>query len=659
MQIADDLINQQIGNFTVLERIGQGGMAVVYRARQPSMNRDVALKIIRFDSATPSEHTFRARFEREVAMITSLEHIHILPVYDHGIQGNLAYLAMRLLRGGTLVEQMYSGPIPLSKAVTIFAQVARGLAYAHNKGVIHRDLKPANIIFDDAGNAVLTDFGLAKIVTGSDEHDITQTGNIVGTPTYMSPEQLRGAPLDHRSDIYNMGVILYQMLTGKAPFGGKETDMATVIYRHLQEPPPPLRNHIPTLPHQVEAVVLRALSKDPKDRYNNIGDMVVDLYTAAGMQPSSTDYPVANIPSASTLSQVRSHPLVMAVGAALVMILVTVALLAMVFNRNNNTPAPPPAAVVRSGETGTVQDTVPTEQEIAAAQRRVGANGFIGFIACNRSSEYHAGLAREIVDLAREYGLHVTIYDSETLPARQIPLIEQARSDGAAGLMICPLDSSLLHNTLSSIESAKLPLVLTHSEESNYGGVMLAIDEYLLGLKPGQYAGRLIRDELRGVAKVVILDYPALSSLVQRANGLQDGVLEFAPEAEIIGRYIGGTAELGRQSIETLLADGITFDVIVSINDAGAFGAIDALDSAGYAPNAVIVVGIDAEALAQQYIRAGHFMRGSVTVDRTSQARAMTNSMVKLLGGGSLPAQILIPPGELVTPLTLAETLTP
>ncbi|HEX2621433.1 MAG TPA: serine/threonine-protein kinase, partial [Phototrophicaceae bacterium] len=230
-----DLVGKQLGEFQVLERIGRGGMATVYRAHQLSVNRDVALKVLLELDGVLDDQNFRQRFAQEAELIAALEHIHILPVYGYGIQDNVAFIAMRLLRGGSLSDLMKAGPLPMERTVELFSQIGKGLAYAHSKGVIHRDLKPGNILLDEGGHAYLTDFGLAKLIDG-DAH-MTKTGNIVGTPTYMSPEQLRGDPLDHRSDIYSSGVILYQMLTGKRPFDGDSSDIVSIIYKHLEKLP--------------------------------------------------------------------------------------------------------------------------------------------------------------------------------------------------------------------------------------------------------------------------------------------------------------------------------------------------------------------------------------------------------------------------------------
>ena len=175
----------------------------------------------------------------------------------------------------------------------------------------------------------------------------------------------------------------------------------------------------------------------------------------------------------------------------------------------------------------------------------------------------------------------------------------------------------------------------------------------MLGKEPGLFAGQLVTEELGGHARVIILDFPDLEDIVIRANGLEDGLLEAAPDAEIVGRYTGATRELGAESVRALLDDGVDFDVILSINDAGAYGAIDALEEAGYSGDEVIIVSVDAEDLARQFIEDQHFMRGSIAVGRTESAAGAVDAMVKLLAGSPVPMDILTEPGALVTQDTL------
>ncbi len=327
----DQLMGRQIDAFTVQERIGKGGMASVYRAYQSSINRSVALKVITLDPSLGERDEFRSRFALEAQTIASLEHIHILPIYDYGIVNNeLAYIAMRMLRGGTLADLLANAALPVERTADVFTQVARGLNYAHSKGVIHRDLKPSNIMFDESGNAYLTDFGLAKMVENSVQ--LTKTGNIVGTPAYMSPEQLRGDAIDYRSDIYGMGCILYHMLVGHPPFEASESNMVSIIYQHLEKAPVPPSQLNPIIPLSVEVVILRSLQKDPEARFPTADAMADALNEALGRRPSTASYPILRTDSQPSISvpkprAKRNYRRYYALGGAAIALLLAMVLL--------------------------------------------------------------------------------------------------------------------------------------------------------------------------------------------------------------------------------------------------------------------------------------------------------------------------------------------
>jgi len=655
----DFLIGRQIDQYIVQERIGQGGMAVVYRAYQATVNRQVALKVIMLHPELGERDDFRLRFAQEAEMIAKLEHIHILPIFNYGIVNNeIAYIAMRLLRGGSLGNLLNDGALDIDRSADLFVQMARGLDYAHKKGVIHRDLKPSNILLDDTGNAYLTDFGLAKVMV--DSPSITKSGNIVGTPAYMSPEQLRGDAIDHRSDIYSLGVVLYHMLTGRPPFEASEANVVSIIYQHLEKAPePPSERNVQISP-EVEAVVLCALEKKPEQRFASAAEMADALNAALGRKGSTASYPAVRtpttpLPRVTARSKISRRRLLTAAGLLSVSLLVLAA--AVLITQPRAAPIYVPTVI--AGESGVSADAIPTDEEIGRAQARLGENGFIAYIACNQSSEYHATQAREMGDFAAAYGLDYRIYDSDSDIARQIPLIERARADGAKAFIICPLDPTVLDSALKSAQQAGVPMVFLHSGMPSYGGVIISGDEYLMGLDAGQLAGEIIRDEMDGEAKVVILDYPPAPSILRRVEGIEAGITEFAPNAEIVAHALGATSDNGKASIARLLEEGVEFNVIASINDAGAFGAVAALEEAGIAPGEVVITSVDAETLARAYIEQGRYMRGSVQVGREAFSRTAVDALVKLLAGSTIPERFLVPPGAVVTRATLEETAVP
>jgi serine/threonine protein kinase len=263
----EDLTGKQLGQYRIIAQIGQGGMATVYQAYQPSVDRYVALKILPRSYA--DEPDFVQRFKQEAKVIANLEHPNILPIYDYGEAEGYTYIVMRYIEGETLTSMLQGQPLPLDKISEIIAKIAAALDFAHSRGVIHRDVKPSNVLIDKQGHYLLTDFGLAKVLLSSSR--FTTSGAFIGTPTYASPEQCLGREVDPRCDVYSLGVILYEMAVGRPPFDA-ETPMAIVV-KHIHDPLPLPRDINPALPEAVERVILKALAKEPADRYQTAGEL--------------------------------------------------------------------------------------------------------------------------------------------------------------------------------------------------------------------------------------------------------------------------------------------------------------------------------------------------------------------------------------------------
>ncbi len=270
-----ELIGKTVGQYQIVEQIGQGGMATIFKAYQPSIDRYVAVKIL--PSQFAADPNFVKRFAHEAKSIAALEHPHILPVHDFGTEGKVNYMVMRYIKGGTLSDLM-GKPMPHKKLVEIVGNIARALDYAHQQGIIHRDIKPSNVLIDEHGEALLTDFGIAKIVEGSGSTQLTAAGSILGTPAYMAPEQAKSQNIDGRTDIYSLGVVLYELLTGRPPYQA-ETPFAIVL-KHLNDPLPPPRTVDPNIPEALERVVLKAMAKDPDQRFETAGQMEQALHNA-------------------------------------------------------------------------------------------------------------------------------------------------------------------------------------------------------------------------------------------------------------------------------------------------------------------------------------------------------------------------------------------
>jgi ligand-binding sensor domain-containing protein/tRNA A-37 threonylcarbamoyl transferase component Bud32 len=297
-------VGKRLGAYQLLEQIGQGGMATIYKAYQPSMDRYVAVKIL--PAHFTQDETFVARFTQEAHTLARLEHPFILPVHDYGEQDGITYLVMRYIEAGTLKDVIAQrAPLPMSETLRIMRQVGGALGHAHSQGVVHRDIKPTNVLIDRRGDAFLTDFGIAKLVAGAIQY--TATGAIIGTPAYMSPEQGLGEPVDHRSDIYALGVVLYEMVTGRVPFEA-ETPLA-VLLKHVNDPLPPPRQVKPDVPEAVERVILKAMAKSPADRFQTAEALVDALEKAAAGLPTESALPPAPL---SLVKTVVSEPAVVA-----------------------------------------------------------------------------------------------------------------------------------------------------------------------------------------------------------------------------------------------------------------------------------------------------------------------------------------------------------
>jgi serine/threonine protein kinase len=269
----DELIGTTLGNYRILGPLGQGGMARVYRAHQENLDREVAVKVL--PPWYAADRSFVERFNLEAKLVARLSHSNIVMVHDAGEQNGHIYIVMQLIDGGTMKQrldqlQAQGQTMDVVEANQIFKQIASALTYAHEKGIIHRDIKPVNVLMDQSGRPILSDFGIAKVLASTREQ-LTRPGAGVGTPEYMSPEQCRGEQVDARSDIYSLGIMLFEALTGRTPFRGD--NYPALAHSHIYEMPPYPSAINPRIDPAVDQVILTALMKIPEHRYQQANSM--------------------------------------------------------------------------------------------------------------------------------------------------------------------------------------------------------------------------------------------------------------------------------------------------------------------------------------------------------------------------------------------------
>ncbi len=346
----DELINKTLGQFQIVRELGRGGMAVVYEAYQPALQRRVAIKVL--SRHLTHDQAFIQRFRQEAIAAANLKHPHIITIYDVGQSGDFNYIVMELLEGYPLADLVKQGPMNSIQVSKIIEQVASALDYAHQQGFVHRDIKPSNIMLAQNEHATLMDFGIAKALSGA---HLTQTGATIGTPEFMSPEQITGEPVDGRTDVYALGIVAFEMLTGQVPFSGAT---ATVLYKQANTPPPPMRSLLPTLSPAIESVVLRALAKRPNERFATAGQFAQALTAAVAGQPSRQSFtrPTQVPPTRAASAWL---PWALVGGGALAMICLVVIIATLLLNPGGQTP--PTTAPSTLAPTEVIRQTTSTQ----------------------------------------------------------------------------------------------------------------------------------------------------------------------------------------------------------------------------------------------------------------------------------------------------------
>jgi serine/threonine protein kinase len=273
--VSEDPLPEKFGRFKVIDELGRGAMGVVYRAQDDMLQRTVAIKTVALTGSSKERDIHEARFLQEARAAGGLSHPSIVTIYDVGREGDMAFIAMEVVEGKDLRELIGDASLTPSRAVAIAAAAAEGLAFAHERGIVHRDVKPGNIMVLADGRVKIMDFGIARLTEPAVK---TQTGVLLGSPQYMAPEQIIGQPLDHRADIFSLGLVLYEMLTGAKPFQGEDIPELTFKVANLPAAPP---SHLaPDLPPVMDFIIARALKKRPDERYASALEMAKDLRAA-------------------------------------------------------------------------------------------------------------------------------------------------------------------------------------------------------------------------------------------------------------------------------------------------------------------------------------------------------------------------------------------
>jgi ribose transport system substrate-binding protein len=376
--------------------------------------------------------------------------------------------------------------------------------------------------------------------------------------------------------------------------------------------------------------------------------MVQELNVALGRKPGIRNIIAQRTPKRLKLVRIRSNPVITArrliFAVILALLLVAGAMVIVIPQRN---AAIPPVRII-PGEHGTITNVTPTQQEIDAARSRLGDSGFIAYLACELDSFSQVRRAREMGDMAAAQNLGYEFYDAENDASVQVTQIEQARLDGARAIILCPVQQDVLSDSITSLQEANIPLAYITMFDHPYG-VKQDSNSYEIGLFVGRLAAQNFMEDGFENARVVVLANPGSAAADSRDDGMETGFRESIPDATFTGRVSGNTQDVSYESIRQLIEDGVEFNVILALNDAGAYGAIEALREANYDPASVIIVSANGESYAQELIREGEFLRGTVTLNREQSSQIAIDATIKMLAGSPVPEIITYAPGEILT----------
>ncbi len=540
-----DTAPNQIGDFYLSTPIANRSDAVVYRAHQQSLDRETVVKVISCNAENTIVLLENAR--RQAA----LEHLHIVPIYSYGQISQAVYIAMRLMRGGSLADAMaVRREFSALEIGRWHMQTRSALQYAHLRGFTHGRIKPTNILFDEHNNAYLADFSLSAQTYASIAADFEALDSLF-----------------KRIGLTQQAQMTASRITQTAP-------------------------------------VRRA--PRPNERFKRR---------------------------------------VMRAGVVLALIAITALLFDLVPGFFALSLEPP---TILAGETGTPEDVIPSRLEILRAQARVTENsGFIAYIACSTENETQAARIRELTEMTAAYQVPFHAYDGLLNEYRFITQFERALAEGAAAILVCPLTFEL-DESVARARAAGVAVINLGIESGAEGTINVGIDATELGRSAAAHAAQISAEEYGGRARIAVLGIGALDAESGRTRGIFDGLAAYAPLAEVTGLFPGDTREIARASVESMIRNGRLPDLLVCYADVATYGAIEALQAAHIPPDQVQIVSINAESFALSYLRHRVYLRATLSMNRTAGSQAAVDAAIRMLGGGTLPETVIVPPGAII-----------